>query len=115
MRWLRFLLPIRQDARLAELAGRIAARNRPDIWERVYRRARTMDMAEARGYVRARVAAVIQPEVELALARSPKLAGRQRLRLVCLATEAAVTDAVAQLVAERSVTLPCTVETRTAA
>ena len=101
MSWLRTVLAFRRGDYLQDVAAGIASQNRPEIWERVWRRARTMGLAEASGYIRARSAGVIHAEVDIAISRDPNLDPSERDQLIRLATDIAVTGAVDQLLEAR--------------
>ncbi len=61
-----------------QAAGEVARQCRDTLWQRVYFRTADMSMAQIRGYVRARAAALVGSEVERVLGRrnlSPALHG----------------------------------------
>jgi hypothetical protein len=97
IRLLEMVARFRPDARMARLAERIADRCQAAVWERICRRAPGMAVAEARGYIRARAAAVVHAEVESALAEQPVIARAWRSRLVEMVTEEVVRAALATL------------------
>jgi hypothetical protein len=56
------IFSVRRQRLAAQWAKQIAHRVHPDVWQRVATRAMGMHLAEARGYVRARAAALVQAE-----------------------------------------------------
>src|SRR6185295_18385716 len=75
---------------LRELSARIAPRCRAAVWNRVQDRVTTMRLSEARGYIRARSAAVVHSHVDAELAGSVAIA-ISRAELVALVTETVAT------------------------
>jgi len=72
---------------VAELAERVAGRSRQSVWQRIQHRINTLPAAEARGYIRARSAAVIEDEIDRLIEQEgPKAAGN-RDRISALASE----------------------------
>lgn len=63
----------------SELAARIAPRCHAAVWARVERRAPAMRLSEARGYIRARAAAVAHAHVNAELACAPHSVDRVEL------------------------------------
>lgn len=61
-------------ARVSALIERIVSRSHGAIWRRVRERAPTMTPNEARGYIRARAALVVEREVGIASTEAPELA-----------------------------------------
>jgi hypothetical protein len=61
----------RRQGMLDNLISRVAARCEPVVWARVFPTAATMDLAQARGYIRARAALVITREIQIATASLP--------------------------------------------
>lgn len=82
---------------LAHLAAQAADRSHALVRQRVERRAATMRVSEACGYVRARAAQIIHDQVELVLASYPQHASAQRPELLALATEAVVSSVIRDL------------------
>ena len=70
--------------RIAEVSQHIAQRCCPAVWNKVHQRALAMSPAEARGYLRAHAAVVLQNEVAAVLANR-----RLPLGLCAQVTEAA--------------------------
>jgi hypothetical protein len=71
----------RGESKMNELARDTAERCRHDVWDKVWRRVPAMELAEARGYVRARAAIVVSHEVEAVADHSKWLNGARRQRL----------------------------------
>ena len=90
MNWFGLFARQRDDHRLVAIAESVASRCRHLIWQRVGQRIPTMVPAEARGYVRARGAAVIQRHVDQALFNESRLKPSQQDRLIELATDAVI-------------------------
>jgi hypothetical protein len=86
-----------------DVAAEIAARCRTIAWERVRQKAHGMSLAEARGYVRVRVAHLVREEVETAIRQSSKLAAA-RTHLEELVMEAVLRQAVLDLLSARKIT-----------
>jgi hypothetical protein len=85
------LLTCGRPSRLqARLANEIAQRSLPEAWERIERRVVGMRLAEARGYIRARVAQIVHREADLAIALQSAEPSLERGRLVAQATDALV-------------------------
>jgi hypothetical protein len=83
------------DDRTARALSLEAARRcETAVWQRVGDRATTMPLAEARGYVRARGAAIVRRQVELVLLSHPETSAVSRVQVLELALEAAVVRAV---------------------
>ena len=76
--------------RLAPMAREISNQSHPDIWNRVRDLIFDMDLAEARGYVRARAIKVIRRRVAAAVATHHDLDDQARQLLTRLATERVV-------------------------
>jgi hypothetical protein len=72
------LLPYWNRQRLLSLVDRVAARVQTPVWLRVRDRIPAMGVHEARGYIRARAALVIDREVAIAVASEPTLQSGQR-------------------------------------
>lgn len=90
MRLLGFLASAQRAKHLAEAAIAIARRCRAEVLERCERRAVQMSAAEARGYIRARAAAVVYPEAQLTLTADSLLGVTATTELLDQATEAVV-------------------------
>jgi hypothetical protein len=80
----------RSTERLTEIAQRVAERSQREVAQRVAGRTAGMSAAERRGYIRARSAAVIQRESDVALAENRQLRAADRAALVELATNAVI-------------------------
>ena len=107
---LRFLFPWRNVRTADQLAGEIARQCRAGLWQRIDRPTATMSIAEARGYVRAQAAAVVEEAADGLLCRdhlSPAL--RNRVRELAISQLIGVT-----LHDLLTVELPATVRTRAA-
>ncbi len=83
--------------KVAHLAERIAGRSRLATYQRVCERLHTLDAHEARGYIRARAAAVVTQEADKLIAQEG--AGVQRLRsqLISTAMDSLVTAILQQM------------------
>ena len=78
------------DDKTAARAEEIAERCFDPVWRRVRGRVLSMSVNESRGYIRARAAAVVRREIDLAL-RRPQPAGRvSPSKLTALATHAVI-------------------------
>ena len=82
---------------LRELCAQIAPRCRAAVWDRVQHRVTTMRLSEARGYIRARSAAVIHDRVNAELAHCRAIA-ISRTELVALVTDMVVTQVFRDLI-----------------
>jgi hypothetical protein len=72
---------------VTKLAERVAGRSRQLVWQRIQHRIHSLPAAEARGYIRARSAAVIEDEIDRLIEQEgPKAAGN-RDRISALASE----------------------------
>lgn len=80
----------RTEERLAKLASRIVERSRSDVTRRVLGLRADMSTSEARGYIRARAAVVVQREVNVALGRERHLRTSDRRRLIAMVMDALV-------------------------
>ena len=76
--------------RLSGIAQRVAERSQREVAQRVAGRTAGMSAAERRGYIRARSAAVVQRECDVALAENRHLRAADRDVLVELATNAVI-------------------------
>lgn len=81
----------------SELAARIAPRCHAAVWARVERRAPSMRLSEARGYIRARAAAVVHAQVNAELNHTRR--DVSRADLMSLATDKVVTLVFRELLA----------------
>ncbi len=86
-----------------DVAAEIAARCRTAAWERVGQKAQGMSLAEARGYVRVRVAHLVREEVETAIRQSNQLSVASRTHLEELVMEAVLRQAVLDLLSARKI------------
>ena len=73
MRLLELLFPTNMRRQLAQLATEIARRCQPDAVAVVGLRLRTMGIAEARGYIRAKARRVVQAEIDELLQTAPAI------------------------------------------
>ena len=80
---------------LQGLAVRVVQRSLNEVLQRVTALTPQMSPAEARGYIRARAAKVVNREIAAVYAAEPRLRPADRTRLVSLVTDALVT-AIAQ-------------------
>ena len=72
------------------LADKIASRSRRAVWDRVSHRIDALTGAEARGYVRARAAAIVEVETDRLIAEEEGSAARHRMRIVRDANESVI-------------------------
>lgn len=82
------------DRTLRALAADAARRCETAVWQHVGSRASSMPLAEARGYVRARGAAIVRRQVDLVLLSRPQLAEASRARITTEALDLAVVRAI---------------------
>ena len=82
--------------KVTELAERIAARSRQAIWQRVWQRVGTLGPAEARGYIRARAAAIVHQETDRLIAQEGPRASELRDKLIAAATETVIAQLLGQ-------------------
>ena len=75
---LNLLFPSIQRTRLAALVDRVAARSQNAVHARVKDRVASMNVHQARGYVRARAAAVLEREMGIVVAEVPGLSEADR-------------------------------------
>ena len=87
--------------KLDTIASAIAVRKRLAVWQLVCERVGEMDVAEARGYIRARAARLICGEVDRALREHQHLATDARPRLIGMTTGLVIDDAVSVLREQR--------------
>lgn len=83
--------------RVGALAERVACRSRLAVWQRVMHRLDSLGPTEARGYVRARAAAVIAVETDRLIEQEGPKVAKVRERIVTGATETLIRMIVAQL------------------
>jgi len=69
---LNFLVRRRTQREIARLASDVARRSRLAVWERVYHDLGHMNVPEARGYIRARSADLLQQEADAVIERHPE-------------------------------------------
>lgn len=98
MLWSNFVRHLSGAARLEEVAEHSAATARHAVWDRVRRQVGDMGPSEARGYVRARSAAVVHRVIDRVLKHDPSLRGAIRTRLVELTTESLIRAIADQVV-----------------
>lgn len=72
---------------VAELAERVAGRSRQQVWQRIQHRIGSLTAAEARGYIRARSANVIEDELDRLITQEGAKAAGNRDRISALASE----------------------------
>lgn len=72
------------------LADKIASRSRQRVWDRVSHRIHALTGAEARGYVRARVAAIVEEETDRLIAEEGGKAAQHRTRIMRDAGESVI-------------------------
>ncbi|MCA9150644.1 MAG: hypothetical protein KDA92_15135 [Planctomycetales bacterium] len=65
--------PFRNESRLLSVVDRVSARAQNAVWQRVRDRVLNMGVHEARGYIRARAALVIEREMAIAAGEEPTL------------------------------------------
>jgi hypothetical protein len=102
MRLFAFLTSPQRAKHLAEVAIAVARRCRGEVLDRCERRAAYMTAAEARGYIRARAAAVVFAEVQQALAVDARLDAKAADEVLDQATEAVVELVHASVLQQRS-------------
>jgi hypothetical protein len=90
MLWTNLWRHLSGAAKLEEIAEHAAACARHAVWERVRRQIEPMGPAEARGYVRARSAAVVHRVIGRVYENDPTLRRAARTRLVELTTESLI-------------------------
>ena len=76
--------------KVGAFAERITARSRQAVWRRVAERIATLGTAEARGYVRARAAAVVYEEMDKLIQQEGSRAAQNREKLIATATDSLV-------------------------
>lgn len=82
------------DRTLKALAADAARRCETAVWQHVGTRVSRMPLSEARGYVRARSAAIVRRQVELVLLSRPQLAAASQARIRAEALDLAVVRAI---------------------
>ncbi len=102
MKWFPLLGRLRTEKRLPAMAEEIAAHSRSTIWSRIVEAASEMSRNEARGYVRARSAEVIQEATDSYLREHGTLVSTLRAQLVELTTDVVVAQAISDLLRGRS-------------
>ena len=90
MLWTNLWRHLSGAAKLEEIAEHAAACARHAVWERVRKQIEPMGPAEARGYVRARSAAVVHRVIDRVYQNDPTLRRSARLRLLDLTTESLI-------------------------
>lgn len=96
MSLLQNFLSFQHHKQVNALAVELAKRSWPRIWERVQGRAASMTLAEARGYVRAHSAPIVQEMVTAALRNQPALES-QRAAIVERTTDEVLEQATAEI------------------
>jgi hypothetical protein len=88
----------RRNAKLiAHQAQEVARRSQPTVLDRVRRRATTMRIAEARGYVRSRALEIVHRELAAVHQGRIPLEPEQQTQVISQATEAVVAAVLAEL------------------
>jgi hypothetical protein len=82
--------------KVAQFAERIAGRSRLATYQRVCERLYSLEAAEARGYVRARAAAIVIEEADKLIAQEGAVASRLRTKLISTALDSLVTAILQQ-------------------
>jgi hypothetical protein len=88
------------------LADKVASRSRAAVWDRVSQRMHTLVGAEARGYIRARGAEVIERETDLLIAEEGTKAARHRDEILHAAGESVIRLVLEQAQLGRQTALP---------
>lgn len=78
------------EKKLALIAEEVAGRSRHKVWQRVNRRLEVMQSSEAKGYIRARSAVIVQRELDLALQHHSVHVAAQRAQVFDWASEAII-------------------------
>jgi hypothetical protein len=99
MAWLS-VLSLTSDTKLRELAHQIASSCHAAVNRAVGPRIADLELAEARGYVRARSSSLIRHEIEQLVSEQPKLQ-YSREELEHLASEATIRQVVWQMLSDR--------------
>ena len=88
------------------LADKVASRSRPAVWGRVSHHIHALSGAEARGYIRARAAAVIEQETDLLIAEEGPKVFRHRDQILKEAGETVIRLVQEQAQISRRTALP---------
>ncbi len=88
------------------LADKVASRSRLAVWDRVSHRMHAVSGAEARGYIRARGAAVIEVETDRLIAEEGAKAARHRDQIMQDASESVIRLVLEQVHVSRRSALP---------
>lgn len=83
--------------KVAHLAERIAGRSRLATYQRVCEKLTTLDTHEARGYIRARAAAVVTQEADKLIAQEGASLQRLRPQLIAAAMDSLVAAILQQM------------------
>jgi hypothetical protein len=83
--------------KVAHLAERIAGRSRLATYQRVCEKLSSLDVHEARGYIRARAALVVSQETDKLIAQEGKTIQRLRPQLISAAMDSLVTAILQQM------------------
>ncbi len=92
-----FLTRRRNDRMVAQMSGELAQRSTAPVLDRVRRRAATMRVAEARGYVRARALDIVHRELAALHNGAIRLDPTIQAQIIGRATEAVVQHVLAEL------------------
>jgi hypothetical protein len=92
--------------KVAHLAERVAGRSRLATYQRVCDRLPTLDVHEARGYIRARAAAIVIQEADKLIAQEGAAVQKLRTRLVSAALDSLVTAILQQAEQTRRASRP---------
>ncbi len=88
------------------LADKVASRSRLAVWDRVSHRIYALSGAEARGYIRARGAAVIEVETDRVIGEAGAKAARHRAEILHAAGESVIRLLLEQSQLSRRSALP---------
>ena len=88
------------------LAEKVASRSRRAVWDRVSHRMHALSGAEARGYVRARAAAIVEDETDRLIAEEGGKAIQHRQRIIHDASEAVIRLMLEQVQISRRSAVP---------
>lgn len=91
---------------VSQAAGEAARRARPTVREKVVVAASEMTPAEARGYIRGRSGLIVRREVERVIYLAPKTLIARKALIVEEAMQQTVVQALADVLAARSVSTP---------
>ena len=92
-----FLARLFTSQRPEILADKVASRSRQAVWDRVSHRIHSLSGAEARGYIRARAAAVIEPEADRLIRKEGGRAASLREKILRDATESVIRLVIEQV------------------